>query len=128
MNKDNTYFSAMRNTIEEYRRNSTKPFPYTQGAFKAYRAWAASVERGNEEPELDDFLWEREVSDFIATLRAAGIESFTITDRSTGLMENLHALAAEGCTMEGLCMVGRIEPEWGHAKPEAVMGIRFKVN
>ena len=90
--------------------------------------WAASVSRGNEEPELDDFLWEREVSDFIATLRAVGIESFTITDRSTGLMENLHAFAAEGCTMEGLCMVGRTEPEWGHAKPEAVMGIRFKVN
>ena len=128
MNKDNTYFNAMRETVEAHRRDSTKPFPYTQGACKAYRAWAASVERGNEEPELDDFLWEREVSDFIATLRTAGIESFTITDRSTGLMENLHALAAEGCTMEGLCMVGRIEPEWGHAKPEAVMGIRFKVN
>ena len=102
MNKDNTYFSTMRNTIEEYRRGGGGIFPYTQGACKAYRAWAASVERGNEEPELDDFLWEREVSDFIATLRTAGIESFTITDRSTGLMENLHALAAEGCTMEGL--------------------------
>ena len=127
MNKDNTYFNAMRETVEAHRRDSTKPFPYTQGACKAYRAWAASVSRGNEEPELDDFLWEREVSDFIATLRTAGIESFTITDRSTGLMENLHALAAEGCTMEGLCMVGRIEPEWGHTKPEAVMGIRFKV-
>ena len=106
MNKDNTYFNAMRETVEAHRRDSTN----------------------NEEPELDDFLWEREVSDFIATLRTAGIESFTITDRSTGLMENLHALAAEGCTMEGLCMVGRIEPEWGHTKPEAVMGIRFKVN
>ena len=128
MNKENTYFNAMRETVEAHRRDSTKPFPYTQGAFKAYRAWAASVSRGNEEPELDDFLWEREVSDFIATLRAAGIESFTITDRSTGLMENLHALAAEGCTMEGLCMVGRTEPEWGYTKPEAVMGIRFKVN
>lgn len=128
MNKENTYFNAMRETVEAHRRDGTKPFPYTQGAFKAYRAWAASVSRGNEEPELDDFLWEREVSDFIATLRAAGIESFTITDRSTGLMENLHAFAAEGCTMEGLCMVGRIEPEWGHTQPEAVMGIRFKVN
>ena len=81
MNKENTYFNAMRETVEAHRRDSTKPFPYTQGAFKAYRAWAASVSRGNEEPELDDFLWEREVSDFIATLRAAGIESFTITDR-----------------------------------------------
>lgn len=128
MNKENTYFNAMRETVEAHRRDSTKPFPYTQGVCKAYRAWAASVSRGNEEPELDDFLWEREVSDFIATLRAAGIESFTITDRSTGLMENLHAFAAEGCTMEGLCMVGRTEPEWGYTKPEAVMGIRFKVN
>ena len=111
-----------------YAEDQAAKFPFEQGACKAYRAWAASVSRGNEEPELDDFLWEREVSDFIATLRAAGIESFTITDRSTGLMENLHAFAAEGCTMEGLCMVGRTEPEWGYTKPEAVMGIRFKVN
>ena len=43
-------------------------------------------------------------------------------------MLNLHALAAEGCTMEDLCMVGRIEPEWGYSKPKDVMGIRFKVN
>ena len=128
MNKENTYFNAMRETVEAHRRDSTRPFPYTQGAFKAYRAWAASVSRGNEEPELDDFLWDQEVSDFVDTLRKAGIESFTITDRSTALMGNLHALAAEGGTIEGLCMVGRIEPEWGHAKPEAVMGIRFKVN
>ena len=28
MNKDNTYFNAMRDTIEEHRRDSTKPFPY----------------------------------------------------------------------------------------------------
>ena len=128
MNKENTYFNAMRETVEAHRRDSTKPFPYTQGACKAYRAWAASVSRGNEEPELDDFLWEREVSDFVDTLRKARIESFTITDRSTALMGNLHALAAEGCTMEGLCTVGRIEPEWGYSMPKDVMGIRFKVN
>ena len=36
MNKENTYFNAMRGTVEAYRRDSTKPFPYTQGTFKAY--------------------------------------------------------------------------------------------
>ncbi len=28
MNKDNTYFNAMRETVEAHRRDSTKPFPY----------------------------------------------------------------------------------------------------
>ena len=38
---------------------------------------------------MDDFLWEKEVTDFIETLRKAGIETFVYTNQSTAVMENL---------------------------------------
>ena len=43
-------------------------------------------------------------------------------------MENLHAFAAEGCTMDGLCTITRHEDRWGDEEPTEVMGIRFSVN
>ena len=93
--------------------NKDIPFPFTDGANKAYRAWAFS-----------DLLWDREVADFVDTLRKAGITEFVYTGKSTALMENIHQLAAEGCTMTGLYR--RIKKEfWGETE---IQGIRFSVN
>ena len=47
--------------------------PLSGGIGKAFRAWLYS--EGNE-LEMSDFLWDREVSDFVETLRKAGIQSF----------------------------------------------------
>ena len=77
---------------------------------------------------MEDFLWETEVHDYIDTLRKAGIATFVYTNQSTAVMENLHAFAAEGCTMEGLCTITRHESRWGTEEPTEVMGIRFSVN
>ena len=111
-----------------YEEDAAAKFPFPQGACKAYRAWASSLSRQEDELEMDDFLWEKEVHDFIEALRSAGIETFVYTNQSTAVMENLHAFAAEGCTMEGLCMITRYENRWGDEEPTEVMGIRFHVN
>ena len=74
--------------------------------------------------EFSDFLWENEVTDFVSTLRKAGITEFIYTGHSTALMENIHQLAAEGCTMTGLYKAEH-EERWGTT---TVMGIRFSVN
>ena len=103
-------------------------YPISAGACKAYRAWATSLSRQEDELEMDDFLWEKEVHDFIETLRSAGIDTFVYTNQSTAVMENLHAFAAEGCTMTGLCTITRHENRWGDEEPTEVMGIRFSVN
>ena len=63
-----------------------------------------------------------------AALRDAGIETFVYTNQSTAVMENLHAFAAQGCTMTGLCTITRQETRWGDEEPTEVMGIRFHVN
>lgn len=111
-----------------YAEDEAATFPFSQGANKAYRVWASSVGRQEEEVEMDDFLWDREVADFVDTLRKAGFSSFVYTNQSTAVMENLHQFAAQGCRMEGLCVILRHENRWGDEEPTEVMGIRFSLD
>ncbi len=108
-----------------YEEDAVAKFPFEAGASKAYRAWATSISRQEDELEMDDFLWEKEVTEFIDTLRKAGITSFVYTNQSTAVMENLHQLAAAGCKMRGLCTITRHETRWGDEELTEVMGIRF---
>ncbi len=111
-----------------YEEDAAAKFPYESGVCKAYRAWATSICRKETELEMDDFVWEKEVRDFLEALRSAGIETFVYTNQSTAVMENLHAFAAEGCTMLGLCTITRHETRWGEEEPYEVQGIRFRLN
>ena len=110
-----------------YEEDKAAKFPYEQGAVKAYRAWKGSISRQEDEVEMDDFLWDKEVGDFVDTLRKAGIATFVYTNQSTAVMENLHAFAAEGCRLEGLCTITRHENRWGEEEPYEVQGIRFSL-
>ena len=111
-----------------YEEDAAAKFPFESGVSKAYRAWAQSLSRKEDELEMDDFLWDKEVTDFIEALRSAGIETFVYTNQSTAVMENLHAFVAQGCTMTGLCTITRQETRWGDEEPTEVMGIRFSLN
>lgn len=157
LNKNNTYFEEMKRIgyawedarterkarkqqiIDEFGRESEElkawyeedaaaAFPFTGGENKAYRAWAQSISRHEDELEMDEFLWEKEVANFVETLRRAGIESFVYTNQSTAVMENLHSLAQEGCTLQGLCTITRTGDRWGDEEPYEVQGIRFALN
>ena len=111
-----------------YEEKGTMKFPISQGACKAYRAWRNSIRRNEDELEMDDFCWEREVEDFLNTLRKAGIKTFVYTNQSTAVMENLHAFAANGCTMTGLCTISRREDSYGTVQEDQIQGIRFALN
>ena len=87
-----------------YEEDAAAKFPFEQGVSKAYRAWATSISRKEDELEMD------------------------YTNQSTAVMENLHQFAAAGCTMEGLCTITRQENRWGDEEPTKVMGIRFSLD
>ena len=95
--------------------------PYESGACKAYQAFLYSM----DELVMGDFLWDREVADFVGTLRKAGIQSFILTTKSSALMENLHWLADEGCEIAGLVKIER--PGRWH-DDETTMGIRISLS
>ena len=99
-------------------------YPISAGACKAFRAWRYSE---TDEVIMDDFTWDRERRDFIDTLRKAGIQTLVVTNQSTGLMEDLHGYAAEGCEMLGLCTITKKSDRWGEETEEQVMGIRFRL-
>ena len=100
-------------------------FPYSNGEMKAYWAYDRTE---TEEFELNDFCWEREVADFIGTLRKAGIQSFVYTNQSTAVMENIHEFIKEGCTLEGPCVLEKKSHRWGTEEVEQLLGLRFKIN
>ena len=110
-----------------YEEKGKMTYPIEAGACKAYRAWLHTIERGENEVDMNDFLWDREVEDFVDTFRKAGIKSFIYTNQSTAVMENIHGFEAACCKMEGLCKIERIERRFGEDKTEEIMGIRFSL-
>lgn len=108
--------------MDWYDNGPEKPeYPITGGQSKAWRMWYWNE---REEMNFDDFVWESEAKDFIDTLRKAGVKTFTMTNSSTALMENIHWFAENGCNMVGLCEVEPSDPwERKHSGPQK--GIRF---
>ena len=110
--------------LEAWHAEKEEPFPFSSGANKAYRAWKYSP---TDEVIMEDYCWDTERHDFIDTLRKAGVKTFVVTNQSTGLMEDLHGYAADGCTIEGLCTITKEEDRFGAEKEEKLLGIRFRL-
>ena len=106
-----------------YEEDKAKAFPYSKGQMKAYRAVRDSV----DEVEVSDFCFDNERHDFIGTLRRMGVTEFTVTDQSTGLMDDIYGYIAEGCTMQGVHSIIRKNNRWGEEETEEKKGIRFTI-
>ena len=108
-------------------REKSFPFPFSDGYMKAYWAWRGSIEHKSDILEVSDLPWERDAHDFVACLKEAEVSEFAITDKSTGLMDVLHALSKEGCQMKELCEVKRIENNWGDDETKTYNGILVSI-
>ena len=124
----NKFFEEMWNTLkayEEAKENGESPErPYTAGQIEAVRSYVHGGSKDETEVLLNGFLWERDIPDFIATLRKAGIKSLVTTDHSTALMETLHSFEAEGCKLKGLC---KVTEESRYDGTLELPGIRFSL-
>ena len=113
------YFRAIEAKAKENRSS------VSQGEESAYWNYRRSLENGNGEFECSELPWTTDMSDFVRTLREAGIKNIVVTERSTSLMENLHKLVSQGCTIAELCTAPH-KNIWGEA--EDVYGIRIDLN
>lgn len=154
--KDNAFFNSMKDNLrrleeEERARNELKEkiikehgwdsdelrewyeeedkrvFPYTRGEMKAFWTWGHNIERDCTTFEMNDFLHkEAEVTDFLNTLRRAGISSFIYTNQSTAVMRNIHQFVHAGCTMNGIAELSR-KSLWSDEPDEIIPGIKFSL-
>lgn len=116
-------------TKEGWREISSKLSP---GCLKAFHVWEKThgkeadfykYEVAADEVVSNEFTWEYENADFIATLRDNGIKYLLIVAASSALLENLHAYCDLGCELAGLCVV-KCHSDW--KKDE--QGIRLAIN
>lgn len=106
----------------DWHKDHDKPaYPLTGGQSKAWGMWYWNE---REEMNFVDFVWESEAKDFIDTLRKAGVKTFTMTNTSTALMENMHWFQENGCTLIGLCEVDPMD-EWELKHNGMRKGVRF---
>ena len=91
-----------------YEEDAAAKFPFSQGISKAFRAWKSSLSRSEDEIEMDDFLWEGEVHDFVEALREAGL-----TERHARALLRLSDEAAAGGAILGPWLGHRHEGHGG---------------
>ena len=108
-----SYFKALQEKADNGER-------FADGTLKAYQAWYYSACQGEI---VWDNLWEKEVHDFVATMREAGVKSIIYTEKSTALMGNLHAFVSEGCEISGLVRIEKGEGIWA----SKTQGIRIRI-
>ena len=111
------------NTNNKYIERLKKASRLSTGTRKALMAWDNSIQ-WPDELELSEILWQEEVGDFLDTLRRAGVKSFVCTYQGTGLMKNMHAFKAHGCTLIGLCTLTR---KYSFEEKD-IPGVRFSLN
>lgn len=113
-----TYFENLRENAEN---NANK---LSRGTLEAYWTYEFNLNNNSSEFEFNELPWTTDMSDFVKTMREAGIETIAVTETSTALLENLHKLASQGCTIEGLCKVSRPDI-WGNGKEYPAIRIRI---
>ena len=115
-------YNAVREKLEALRSD-----PYGDGAWKAWRAvcWNEN-EKNPDELCVRDFCWEKELPDFVETLRRFGITEFVTIDSSTALMRTIHGLQECGCKFAGTAIVDKKKIWRDDEDPyEHQQGLRF---
>lgn len=104
------------------------PKPFTAGEAKALNQYRRSTRDGADAFEISDLPWNYELTDYVKTLRAAGITTAVVTDESTALMDGIYGLANLGCRMAGLQTVTREnDHRFGSKEPVRKNGIAFEI-
>ncbi len=73
--------------------------------YETYRAYHKSKEAGKDLIDFYDMIWPKEVEAIVNTLKAQSIKEFTISCRSTNLIDCIAVFEKFNCKMNGLTAV-----------------------
>ena len=116
----------IKNYFENLRINSENDATkLSRGTLEAYWTYEFNLNHNSSEFECNELPWTTDMSDFVKTMREAGVETIAITETSTALLENLHKLEELGCHFDSLCKA-KHDCAWG--TPEEIPAIRIRLN
>lgn len=72
---------------------------------------------------IDDIIWDKDLQEFLNTLRKINVDKIIITNTSTALMGLLHFLVGNECVIEGTATV---KDKQGYS--EEKYGLLLKIN
>ncbi len=70
-----------------------------------YWAYWTAKERKNQYLDFNDIIWSKDVDAIFADLKRYGIKTFTISNKSTGLMGTLADFCERGCKVTGMVKI-----------------------
>ena len=108
---------------EVYKDIEAMKYPYSDGAIKAYRAWKYGEGEKDGYLVMNDFLWDREVADFMEAVNRAGFKGIIYTNTSTAVMENIHSFVDGGWFIKGAVKYEKTENRFGEEETELVKGL-----
>ncbi|MBO4405672.1 MAG: hypothetical protein J5821_02990 [Alphaproteobacteria bacterium] len=73
--------------------------------YTVHQAYKESREIGKDLIDFNDLIWPNEIEAIVNTLKANGIKEFTISCRSTNLIECLVVFEKFNCKMSGLTAI-----------------------
>lgn len=84
------------------------------------RAYRHSHTRGVQGIDFDDVIWDEDVQPIVETLRKFGISDFTISCRTTALIDTLAKFQALGVIVKGITKL-QYTGTWGTEETDAVL-------
>lgn len=78
-------------------------------SYKFYWAYEETKERKNQYLDFSDIIWDKEFDAIFADLKRYGIKTFTVSNTSTGLMDDLAAFCERGCKVAGMVKVNGLK-------------------
>jgi len=73
--------------------------------YEIYRSYHKSKEAGKDLIDFNELIWPNEIETIVDTLKANGIKEFTISCRSTNLIDCLAVFEKFNCKMNGFTEV-----------------------
>ena len=73
--------------------------------YEVHRAYQKSKEMGKDLIDFYDLIWPNEIETIVDTLKANGIKEFTISCRSTNLIDCLAVFEKFNCKMNGFTAI-----------------------
>ena len=96
-------------------------------AIHIWREYQSSREHGNLNLDLSEVIWDEQVPEMVACMKANGIERFTYSATYTEAIKTAWLFQQEGCVLEGFVEINsRYTDAYGNSEKAPALQFRVK--